>query len=57
MQNRPTVIDHFSEAAKVYDEKNRQLAPIIHNIHFLIRLILRNAPAKARVLWHHFAIG
>lgn len=45
-----TVIDHFSDSAKAYDEKNRQLAPIADNMHFLIRLILKNAPARARVL-------
>lgn len=46
----PTVIDHFSQAAKAYDEKNQQLAPIADNMHFLIRLILKNAPVHARVL-------
>lgn len=50
MKTNPPVIDHFTEAAKVYDEKNRQLAPIADNMHFLIRLILRNAPTQARVL-------
>jgi tRNA (cmo5U34)-methyltransferase len=50
MKTSPTVIDHFTEAAKTYDEKNRQLAPIVDNMHFLIRLILRDAPIQARVL-------
>ena len=50
MKPSPTVIDQFTEAAKVYDEKNRQLAPIADNMHFLIRLILKNAPVRARVL-------
>lgn len=50
MKTNPTVIDHFTEGAKVYDEKNRQLAPIADNMHFLIRLILKNSPARARVL-------
>jgi tRNA (cmo5U34)-methyltransferase len=50
MKPSPTVIDHFTEAAKVYDEKNRQLAPIADNMHFLFRLILKNAPVRARVL-------
>lgn len=50
MKTGPTVIDHFTEAAKVYDEKNRQLAPIADNMHFLIRLILKNAPVRARIL-------
>lgn len=46
----PTVIDHFSHAAKAYDEKNQQLAPMADNMHFLIRLILKNASVRARVL-------
>jgi tRNA (cmo5U34)-methyltransferase len=50
MKTNPTVIDHFTDTAKVYDERNRQLAPIINNLHFLIRLILKNAPVRARVL-------
>ncbi|MBN8538425.1 MAG: class I SAM-dependent methyltransferase [Deltaproteobacteria bacterium] len=50
MNPSPTVIDHFTNAAKVYDEKNQQLAPIADNMHFLIRLILKNALVRARVL-------
>jgi len=50
MKNKPSTIDHFNDAAKQYDERNRQLAPIINNLHFLIRLILNNIPAHARVL-------
>ncbi len=50
MKISPTVIDHFTSAAPAYDEKNQQLAPIADNMHFLIRLILNKAPAKARVL-------
>lgn len=50
MKTNPTVIDHFTDAAKVYDERNRQLAPIAENMHFLIRLILKHAPVRARVL-------
>jgi tRNA (cmo5U34)-methyltransferase len=50
MNSKPTVIDHFTEAAKAYDEKNRQLSPIAENMHFLIRLILKDAPVRARVL-------
>lgn len=50
MNSKPTVIDHFSAAAKAYDEKNLQLAPIADNMHFLIRLILKDAPVRARVL-------
>lgn len=50
MKINPPVVDHFTDAAKVYDERNRQLAPITDNMHFLIRLILRNLPVRARVL-------
>ena len=50
MNNHPPVIDHFTEAARSYDERNRQLAPIVENLHFLIRLILKNAPVHTRVL-------
>lgn len=50
MKTSPSVIDHFSAAAGAYDEKNRQLAPISENMHFLIRLLLKEAPAQARVL-------
>ena len=50
MKPNAPVIDHFTEAAKAYDEKNRQLAPITDNIHFLIRLILKNSPLHSRAL-------
>jgi len=50
MKTNPSMIDHFNDAAKLYDERNRQLAPIMNNLHFLIRLILKNAPIRARVL-------
>lgn len=50
MKTNPTVIDHFTDAARVYDERNRKLAPIADNMHFLIRLILKNSPIRARVL-------
>lgn len=47
---QPTVIDHFTDTARSYDEKNQQLAPIADNMHFLIRLILKNAPTRAKIL-------
>ncbi|MBN47756.1 MULTISPECIES: class I SAM-dependent methyltransferase [unclassified Methylophaga] len=50
MNTDSTVIDHFTNGAMVYDERNRQLAPIADNMHFLIRLILKNAPEQARIL-------
>ena len=50
MNTNSPVIDHFTNGAMVYDERNRQLAPIADNMHFLIRLILKNAPEQARIL-------
>ncbi len=50
MKSHSPFIDHFTDAAKAYDEKNRELAPIADNMHFLIRLILKNAPPRAQVL-------
>jgi tRNA (cmo5U34)-methyltransferase len=38
------------EASQSYDAKNARLAPIGDAMHFLIRLILQELPAKARVL-------
>lgn len=50
-QKRKVVKDHFAgEAAQLYDKKNRALAPIADNMHFLVRLILKDAPRSARVL-------
>lgn len=48
-RNQPAV-DHFTDTAKEYDERNRQLAPITDNLHFLIQLILKNAPVDSCVL-------
>lgn len=43
--------DHFNEdAARSYDERNRRLAPIGENMHFLIQLALRDLPEDARIL-------
>ncbi len=50
MNTNSPVIEHFTNGANVYDERNRQLAPIADNMHFLIRLILKNAPEQARIL-------
>ena len=38
------------DASLVYDERNRQLAPIADCMHFLIRLVLREFPVRAHVL-------
>lgn len=50
MNPLPNIIDSFTNSAKAYDEKNQKLAPISENMHFLIRLILKNAPVRAHVL-------
>jgi len=43
--------DFFTEnASKAYDQKNHALAPIAENMHFLIRLVLKDLPARARIL-------
>ena len=44
------MIDQFTDFARVYDERSRQLAPIADNMHFLMRIILKNAPVRAHVL-------
>ncbi len=50
MKTTPSVIDFFTQMAGFYDERNRQLMPITENMHFLIRLLFKNAPVRARVL-------
>lgn len=50
MNSDALATEHFSNAAKAYDEKNQRIAPILENMHFLIRLILKNVPVRARVL-------
>lgn len=43
--------DYFNaNASRSYDEKNRALSPIADNMHFLIRLILKDLPADSRIL-------
>ncbi len=44
------MIKHFSDTASAYDQKNQPLSAIADTLHFLIRLILQRAPARARVL-------
>ncbi len=45
----PTVL--FSQdMSEAYDQKNSKLAAIADNMHFLIRLILKDLPANARIL-------
>lgn len=38
------------EIAEAYDRRNSALAPISDSLHFLIRLVLTDLPAEARVL-------
>lgn len=48
---KPATQDFFTqELALAYDERNRQLSPISDNLHFLIRLVLKNLPARSRIL-------
>lgn len=49
--NKPNSPDFFTqEASLVYDERNRPLAPIADNMHFLIRLLLRDLPVNSKIL-------
>lgn len=50
MKSSSPVIDHFSDTAGAYDEKNLPLSTIANTMHFLTGLILQRAPARARVL-------
>ena len=48
---RPPLHSFFDQnAAVTYDERNQKLAPIGDGLHFLIRLILGDLPARSRVL-------
>lgn len=38
------------EISKNYDEKNRNLAPIADNMHFLVRFVLQDMPVKSHIL-------
>lgn len=43
--------DFFTkEMSQNYDAKNRRLAPIADNMHFLIGLLLKDLPSQARIL-------
>lgn len=50
MKTNPILIDHFTKNARVYDEHNRSLTSITDCMHLLIQLILKDVPARARVL-------
>lgn len=50
MSNK-TVIEIFDQTpSETYDERNKRLAPILENLHFLIPLILEKLPKDARIL-------
>jgi tRNA (cmo5U34)-methyltransferase len=49
--NTKAIVESFDKApAGSYDEKNKKLAPISENLHFLSGLVLKELPANARVL-------
>lgn len=42
---------HFdTKTASAYDERNAKFAPVSNNLHFLIRLVLKDLPADASIL-------
>ncbi len=48
---KPPVTDFFTkELALAYDERNSKLAAISENMHFLIRLILKDLPKQSNIL-------
>lgn len=43
--------DFFNkEASQSYDDKNIRLAPVSENLHFLIRLVLKDLPTRSKIL-------
>lgn len=50
MNDSSSLTDHFTRNSGVYDEHNRPLAPVADCMHLLIRLILKDAPVRARIL-------
>lgn len=50
-QDRPDMAAFFNaDVSAAYDKRNSALAPIADNMHFLIRLLLKDLPPKARIL-------
>lgn len=47
---KPSTDCFNQEQAEVYDERNRKLAPISGNLHFLIKLVLEDLPVRSRIL-------
>lgn len=50
MTTKISIVDHFTNAAKFYDDRNQKLSPIVDNLHFLLGLILKNIPSNSHVL-------
>jgi tRNA (cmo5U34)-methyltransferase len=50
MQNQKTLIVFDQERAAAYDQDAAKFAPLVEALHFLIRLILADLPADARIL-------
>lgn len=43
--------DFFTEeVARGYDERNAKLSPVLANLHFLMRLLLKDLPKEAKIL-------
>ncbi len=48
---KPDPVDFFTkELSQAYDERNSKLSAISENMHFLIRLILKDLPPTSRIL-------
>ena len=51
MPDKPDMTDFFNaDVSLSYDKRNTALAPIADNMHFLIRLVLKDLPLNARIL-------
>ncbi len=51
MTTKPSGADFFNpDVSAAYDERNAHLKPVSDGMHFLMRLVLRGLPARARVL-------
>jgi tRNA (cmo5U34)-methyltransferase len=48
LENKKNFFDE--KAARGYDDRNSKSAPIMENLHFLLRLVLRDLPRDASVL-------
>lgn len=49
--DKTDLADFFTaDVSAAYDKRNSGLAPIADNMHFLIRLVLKNLPLRARIL-------